>query len=209
VSGSEIAWDLDRPSGPTTADRNFLHNQLHAAYAADSSGVWDFNAAGGSIFAGNASGIFDNGSKGIYLVGFPDVLTPTGSGAIAAINYNGGPAGAAAVVYSGSSGGGKVVYLGFPFETITSASVRNDYMADILNFFGALPLKFESISLLPGNQVKLVLSGATGIYTLQIATNLGAWTPLTNLTNSSGVFEFVDGAVTNQSARFYRARSWP
>jgi hypothetical protein len=209
VSGSEIAWDLDRPSGPTTADRNFIHNQLHATYAADSSGVWDFNAASGSIFAGNVGGTFDDGSKGIYLVGFPDVLTPTGSGTTAAINYNGGPAGAAAVVYNGLSGGGKVVYLGFPFETITSPGARNAYMADTLDFFGAMPLRFESITLLPGNRVKLVLSGATGIYTLQTATNLGAWTPLTNLTNTLGTFEFVDGAATNQPARFYRARSWP
>ncbi len=136
VSGSEIAWDLDRPSGPTTADRNFLHNQLHATFAADSSGVWNFNAAGGSIFSNNAAGLFDDGSRGIYLVGFPDVLTPTGTGAVGALSYTGVVSGAAGVVYDGSVGGGKVVYLGFPFETITSASVRNEYLADVLNFFG-------------------------------------------------------------------------
>ncbi|HKI69955.1 MAG TPA: fibronectin type III domain-containing protein, partial [Verrucomicrobiae bacterium] len=42
TSGAEIAWDLDRTSGPTAADRNFIHNELHATYAADSSGVWNF-----------------------------------------------------------------------------------------------------------------------------------------------------------------------
>jgi len=209
VSGSEIAWDLDRASGPTAADRNFLHNQLHATYAADSSGVWNFNAAGGSTFSNNPSGTFDDGSKGIYLVGFPDVLMPTGIGTATAINYSGGPAGAAGIVYNGSAGGGKVVYLGFPFETITSASVRNEYMADALNFFGALPLKFETITLLPGNQVRLVLSGATGIYTLQTAPDLSAWTSLANLTNTTGVFEFTDALATNQPARFYRAKSFP
>ena len=71
VSGSEIAWDLDRPSGPTAADRNFLHNQLHATYAADSSGAYAISTRpAGSIFPSNPNGIFDDGSKGIYLVGF-------------------------------------------------------------------------------------------------------------------------------------------
>ena len=146
---SEIAWDLDHLG--SSADKSFIHNQLHATYAADSSGVWDFAAAGGSLFVGNTNGVFDDGSKGIYRVGFPDVLTPTGTGTATAINYaNNLPA---AVSYNGAAGGGKVVYLGFPFETITSAGVRYDYMADALNFF-TVPLKFESISLLASNRLK-------------------------------------------------------
>ena len=208
TSGSEIAYDLDRPSGPTAADRNFLHNQLHATYAADSSGFWNFNGVGGSIFAGNNTGTFDNGSGGIYVVGFPDVLTPTGSGATAAINYAGGPAGAAGIAYDGSAGGGRVVLLGFPFETITSASVRSEYMADILNFFGAQPLRFESISLVSGSRVKFVMSGATGIYTLQTSAVFSAWGSLANLTNATGVFEWTDG-TTNSPAKFYRLKSFP
>jgi hypothetical protein len=110
VSGSEIAWDLDRPSGPTAADRDFLRNQLHAAYAADSSDNYNLNAAPGSLFAGNPAGVFDDGSRGVYLVGYPDVLTPNGAGATAALTYGGGPAGAAAVAYAGPPGTGKVVY---------------------------------------------------------------------------------------------------
>jgi hypothetical protein len=211
VSGSEIAWDLDRPSGPSAADRNFIHNQLHASYVADSSGIYDFSATNGSIFAGNADGNFDDGSKGIYLVGFPDVLAPNGSGAIAALNYIGLSSGAAGIVYNGPPGTAKVVYLGFPFETITSPAVRNAYMASVLNFFSApaTPIKFTSITLLAGNSVKLVLSSDPGIYTLETATVLGAWTPLTNLTSVTGTVEFVDGSVTNQTARFYRARRGP
>ena len=170
ASGSEIAWDLDRPSGPTAADRNFLHNQLHATYAADSSGVWNFNAATSSIFSNNATGTFDDGSKGIYLVGFPDVLTPTGSGASTAVSYPGVSSGAAGIVYDGSAGGGKVVYLGFPFETITSASVRNEYMADVLNFFGAnsKPVIVSQ----PANQT--VLAGTTATFSV----SAGSPTPM-------------------------------
>ena len=213
TSGSEIAWDLDRTSGPTTADRNFLHNQLHATYAADSSGFWNFTASGGSIFSGNTNGTFDDGTKGLYLVGFPDVITPTGSGAATAISYTGGPAGAAGIVYDGPAGTGKVVYLGFPFETITSEAARNAYMADILGLFRAnipfLPLKFDSVTSLPGNQLKLTLSGEPGIYTLQTAPTLGAWTSITNLTNTTGTFEFIDTAPAVQPAKYYRAKSWP
>jgi hypothetical protein len=146
-------------SGPTTADRNFLHHQLHATYAADSSSVWNFTATGGSIFAGNANGTFDDGSKGIYFVGYPDMLTPTGTGA---------------AVYNGAAGSGKVVYLGFPFETITDAHVRKACLADALNFFGVPPLRLEAINLLSSNRVKLTMSGATGICTLQTGAVLNA-----------------------------------
>jgi len=209
TSGAEIAWDLDRASGPTTADRNFLHNQLHATYAADSSSAWNFNASGSSIFVGNASGIFDDGTKGLYRVGFPDVITPTGSGTATAITYSSGPAGAAGIVYNGPAGTGKVVYFGFPFETITSEAIRNAYMADILGLFRAnipfLPLKFDSVTPLPGNQLKLTLSGEPGIYTLEAANTLGAWAPLTNLTNTTGTFEFID-TNTVDTEKYYRAK---
>ena len=208
VSGAEIAWDLDRASGPTTADRNFFHNELHATYVADNSGVWNFTAVAGSIFAGNTNGTFDDGSKGIYLVGFPDVVAPTGVGASAGINYSNVVSGAAGVVYNGSAGGGKVVYLGFPLETITSAGVRSAYLADVLNFFNAAPLRFESITLQPASQVRLVMSGLTGTYTLQTAAVMNAWGSLTNLTNTTGAFEFTD-RTTNAAAKFYRVKTLP
>ena len=213
TSGSEIAWDLDRPSGPTAADRNFIHNQLHATYVSDTSTAWNFSASGSSIFTGNSGGTFDDGTKGLYRVGFPDVITPTGSGATTAISYSGGPAGAAGVVYDGPSGTGKVVYLGFPFETITSEAVRNAYMADILGLFRAnipfLPLKFDSVTPWAGNQLKLTLSGEPGLYTLQTSSNLTSWISVTNLTNTTSSFEFIDPNPTDQPAKYYRAKSSP
>ena len=208
VSGSEIAWDLDRSSGPTTADRNFFHNQLHAYYVADSSGSWNFNANNTALFAGNTNGTFDDGAKGIYLVGFPDVIAPTNYGALAGINYSNVASGAAAVVYNGTAGGGKVVYLAFPFETITSASARNAYMADVLNLFTAGPLKFDAITPLTGNQLKLSISGAAGVYTVQTAAVLNVWGSLTNLTNTSGAMTFTNN-TTNTAVKFFRVKSFP
>ena len=138
VSGSEIAWDLDRASGPSASDRAFFNNHLKANLASDAnddSNSYDLASVLGGIFATRASTTFDDGSRGVYFVRTPDVLTPFGTGASAALNYSGNGNGAAAIQYDGSAGGGKVVYLGFPFETITSANRRQQYMADALTFF--------------------------------------------------------------------------
>jgi len=208
VSGSEIGWDLDRPTGPTEADRAFFNNQLHADYVADSSSSWNFTANNTALFAGNSNGIFDDGSRGIYMVSYPDVIAPTNYGALAGINYSNVASGAGAVVYNGSAGGGKVVYLAFPFETITSASVRNAYMASVLNFFNSGPLKFDAITMLASNRVKLAISGAAGVYTVQTAAVLNAWGSLTNLTNTSGTLNFTN-SITNSAAKFFRVKSFP
>src|SRR6185436_2683321 len=120
VSGSEIAWDLDRDSGPTAADRAFLNNVLRAdlgGNANDDAGTNFFGAAPLGIFNGNASAKFDDGTAGIYNVDFPDRLTLVGSDP--ALLYSGGM-GNAGVQYEDSVTGSKLVYWGFPFETITS-----------------------------------------------------------------------------------------
>jgi len=134
TSGTDIANDLDRASGPTANDRNFLHAQLHAAFANDNSTSYTANVAPGGIFAARSSATVDNGNFGIYWVQTPDVLTAVGAGAFAALNYSGGTGGAAAIQYDGSAGGGRTVVFGFPFETIRDATRRNQYMSDILAF---------------------------------------------------------------------------
>ncbi len=205
VSGAEIAWDLDRASGPTTADRNFIHNQLHASLlsnANDDSGVYTFTPVAGSIFAGNPTGTFDDGSRGIYWVGYPDALTPMGTAA-AALSYPGFSGGSAGVRYDGLAGGGKVIYFGFPFETITSPSVREAYMADILKDFSR-PVRFEQMTLLADHSPRLVLSGEPGLtYAIQRSTDFANWVTLTNLLDADGLVEFVD-APASGTQRFYR-----
>jgi hypothetical protein len=212
VSGADIAWDLDRASGPTAADRAFLNNWLRADLGGDAnnnSGSYTFSANPTSIFAGNGNGTFDGGGQGIYWVQAPDRLTPLGSGTIAALNYGGGPGGTAAVQYDGSAGGGRVVYFGFPFETITSASLRNTYMADMLRFFSK-SARFEAIVLLPDKRMQITLSAEPGIiYTIQVSTNLATWSALTNVPNVNGTFGFVDTQPASQSRQFYRAALSP
>ncbi len=139
VSGSEIAWDLDRASGPVAADRTFFNTQLKADLASDASddsGSYTLNAAAGGIFAGMGSMTFDDGTRGVYPVQSPDVLTPLG-GAVAALTYAGVSPGAAALQYDGAAGGGRVVYLGLPFETISGSAVRAELMRRALEFLDA------------------------------------------------------------------------
>ena len=136
VSGADVGLDLDGP-GAAAADRLFLHNQLHCAFTNDNSAIYTGTALASGIFAGRASLTVDNGNRGIYWVQAPDVLGPFGAGSAVAMNYSGG--GAAAIQYDGSAGGGRTVVFGFPFETITSAARRNEYMIDILNFLSAAP----------------------------------------------------------------------
>jgi len=55
------------------------------------------------------------------------------------LEYVGGRSGAAAVAYDGSSGGGRTLLLGFPFETVVPAIQRTRLLADALEFLGLLP----------------------------------------------------------------------
>jgi len=129
VSGSEIGWDLDyKGNGPT-----FYNTYLKADYAGDDAGTYNVAPVSGSIYDGNAAFFFDDNTFGEYDANYPDQLTPLG-GAVAALSYSGGSGGTAGLQYDG--GLNRIVLFGFPFETITSASARNETMADILDFFG-------------------------------------------------------------------------
>jgi len=71
------------------------------------------------------------------------------------------------------------------------------------------PLQFDLITLMAGNQVKLVLSGEPGNYTVFWASNLVDWLPLTNVAITNGAVEFLDDSVSEQVERFYRASPAP
>ncbi len=132
VSGADVALDLDGPTGATAADRIFLHTQLHAAFTNDNSGSYAANPTAGGLLAGRSGASLDDGTKGIYWLQSPDQLGPFGAGASTAMTYATGAG--AAVQYDGSVGGGRTLLLGFPFESITSATRRAEYMASALGF---------------------------------------------------------------------------
>jgi hypothetical protein len=142
TSGSEIGWDLDY-SG-SAADKSFFNNYLKASYLADAPGgqasTWykTVNESTSSIFNFNDTTYYDNGTNGTYNVDYPDVINPM-NGGIATLHYTSAVNDKSAIYFSGMFTGGtsngKLVYLGFPFETIYYSNKRNSMMNDILNFF--------------------------------------------------------------------------
>ncbi|EEF60355.1 D-alanyl-D-alanine carboxypeptidase [Pedosphaera parvula] len=209
VSGAEVGWDLDRTSGAATADRNFYHNQLRAVFSADDANTYAFVPLAAGIFTGNASGGFDNGTQGTYNVAYPDVLLAT-NGSAATILYSGGTGGAAAVQYDGSLGGGKVVNWGFPFETITSASVRDAYMSDVLKFFGLIsPPNIASAKFNPvSNSISLSWSSSSGLkYRVQYKNSLTDvnWGQIgVDVVATNTVSSIVDNGISASPQKFYR-----
>lgn len=139
LSGSEIGWDLDRTTGPTANDRAFLNNVLRADFpnnANDDANTYQVASSTGNLFEGINNFTFDNGLETTYNADFPDVLVPQ-NGSLTAFTYIGGTGGTAALSYAGDGlTQGKLIFLGFPFETIIAKSTRDEIMARTASFFG-------------------------------------------------------------------------
>lgn len=141
VSGAEIAWDLDYRG--SSSDKAFIRNYLKATYRMDApdnktATFYSTEPITGSLFDGMTSINFDNGTNGSYNVQYPDVLTPTNGGNIALVYSGVSSQQVAAVQFKGmfpdGNTPGKVVYLGFPIETIYPDSIRNEAMKRIMVF---------------------------------------------------------------------------
>ncbi|MGC9364344.1 MAG: T9SS type A sorting domain-containing protein [Fidelibacterota bacterium] len=134
VSGSEIAWDLDYEG--SAADKSFFLQYLHADYDKDDAGIYNVIGTEDGIFAG-LTFEFDDGSGGIYEEDYPDQISPK-LGAAACLEYSSGNA--AAIQYEGAfldgSTPGKLVYFGFPWETITDRQQRRTILKIISQWFG-------------------------------------------------------------------------
>ncbi len=153
LSGAEIAWDLDQQNN----GRSFYENSLKGNYVADDANSYTVTGAAGSIFTGLANLTFDNGAQ-FYDVNTPDVISPQ-PGAQAAMNYVGGTGGGAAIQVPSTGGRGKIVMLGFPFETITTAANRAAVMGRVLDYFGVVAVPEPSSA---------AILGATGLGALVI-----------------------------------------
>lgn len=137
ASGSEIAWDLDRFTGPTAADRAFLNNYLGVDYAVDDADTFAVtaNAGAGLIFDGVSPISFSHDDGARYWVFYPDRVTPANGNALANMSYVGGfGSGSAGVQHN--AGTFRTVFLGFPFETIVTPSARADVMTRVMGYFG-------------------------------------------------------------------------
>lgn len=192
VSGSEIGWDLDRATGPTTGDRSFYNGSLRTDYVSDDAGTYVVSPVAGGIFAGLSNVSFDSRMT-IYDAQFPDVIQPmAGSGATVALNYSGGLGGGAAVQWSdaGNPNGARVVSFAFPFETIASATDRAAVMGRVLDFFQTAG------SVAPGTPV-LAAGSDTG------ASNADGITRLNNAGLATRLEFSVPGTVAGATVRLF------
>lgn len=184
VSGSEIGWDLDNLNN----GRTFYNNSLRADYVSDDANTYNVVGAAGSIFEG-LSFSFDNGNQ-FYNVDFPDVISPLG-GATTALTYVGGTGGGAGIQYD-SGTGTKVVNVAFPFETITSDTIRNDFLGRVLDFFN-FEIELSDLDLILDND------DGPGVYT-----ETGTWTTSTSTGFNGGTYRFaVTGDAATAKWNFY------
>ncbi|RMD94493.1 MAG: T9SS C-terminal target domain-containing protein, partial [Calditrichaeota bacterium] len=155
VSGSEIGYDLVEKGN--SADKAFYRTYLKAIYVRDDTRVHSAVGTVDGIFA-NLTITFDNGTHGTYDVDFPDGIQPA-DGALMNLIYKGvnpNTSGGAGIQYEGIFGNGskigKLVYLGFPFETIYPESSRDQVMKAVLEFFQGIATVVEASSgdALPG-----------------------------------------------------------
>jgi len=141
VSGSEIAWDLD--SQGTSADRAFIRDYLKVAYAGDDAEDLSVTGTDDGIFAGAN---LQYGSSP-YHEDYPDYFTPVGGGMADLLYGNGRVAG---VQYTGTFGAGasagKVVTLGFPFETISGSRTREAVMQRVVGYFFPSSTAMEDVA---------------------------------------------------------------
>ena len=109
------------------------------------------------------------------------------------------------MTYNGSLGGGKVVNLGFPFETITNPNLRTAYMSDVLRFFALVgPPDILNLQLTPDN-LTIQWSASAGLrYQVQSRTDMlqPTWSILGDVTATNTVASFTDSIASGQ--RFYR-----
>jgi hypothetical protein len=144
VSGAEIAWDLDYRG--SSSDKTFIHSYLKAQYSADAPGnvsgtYYSARGTAGGLFDGINDIDFDDGSHGTFDVDWADALIPL-NGSKAVVNYkNVSSHTVGGVSFSGTfpdgTAPGKLVYLGFPFETIYPVATRDSMMTRIINFMEA------------------------------------------------------------------------
>jgi N-acetylmuramoyl-L-alanine amidase len=129
VTGSEIGYHLGRGS---TSDQAFYNNYLKASYAGDDAGDYTVTGVAGTIFEGLS---FSYGQT--YDEDYPDYINANG-GSIVCMDYSASRH--AAIQYQGTFGSGtlegKLVNIGFPWETIGSEGARDQIMARVMQFFG-------------------------------------------------------------------------
>jgi hypothetical protein len=129
INGSEIGYDLWEKG--SVDDRNFYTEYLKTSYVSDNASIQTADGVGGTVFGGLSMRFGQN-----YLEEYPDVIDPAG-GSIACLKYSNGKG--AGIQFQGTFGGSsipaKLVYIGFPVETIADDSSFNALIGSVVWYF--------------------------------------------------------------------------
>lgn len=131
LSGAYVGTDM--MENDDSAAVRFAAEVLHYTWRSDHA------TTAGSLYATDRSAndfpaflqFNTEANAAIYRVESPDAIEPSGSGAFRIYRYASG-GGSAAVAYQGAY---KSIVLGFPFETIQTATQRAALMSAVMNFF--------------------------------------------------------------------------
>lgn len=129
LSGSHVASAL---AVGDAASQSFLSDILQSSLGGGAS-VLSVEGLADGWLKGLSGAVLDDGTRGAFPVGTPDVLTPL-TGGSAVLGYSGTNQAAGV----SSAPGGQVLFLGLPFEAIVSPSRRNWLMGSFLARTGVL-----------------------------------------------------------------------
>ncbi len=143
ISGSNLGYDLVEKGD--VSSQLFYQEYLKADYRADApfsneNFYHKVKANDSSSFSGILPFYFDDGNAGTYAVSHPDAIQATGGSALI-FSFDGisKKYGGCGVSYRGRFGNsmldGTIVYLSFPFETITDSIARQVVMDSALAYF--------------------------------------------------------------------------
>ena len=132
VSGNYLLSDLSSGAEATESDKAFVEQVLHAKFGGNATTRNGKINTKPTKFASKRIKLSFNTlpSEEIYSVEYPEVVTPSGSGAITALQYDISHT-SAAVAYKGNYA---TFVMGFPYETIVDEKERISLLSEILNW---------------------------------------------------------------------------
>ncbi len=154
LSGSEIGYDLASENFSTEFDEEFYQNYLKANFIADAPEdnpyfFYTISNVNESNIDFNETFQIDNGSHGTFNVGYPDAIKSNVSTEFNDLIYAGTDNSYAGISYEGNY---RLIYFGFPVETIYDYQKRKSVISKAMDFFkygsnittnNDLPTKFQ------------------------------------------------------------------
>jgi hypothetical protein len=179
---------------------------LYLSNTSENTDIYRVNTGnGGATFVGEVTGyanlILENGSQYMYGVSIPSINGANAQPVLVSFDLG-------SFVDGGTNADGSIHQI-----SVTMVGAGGQFPVNF-NFSGNVPdplpvnipnASTVSIALQDGNPA-ITLSGSTNqTYVLQASFDMHNWTSLsTNLTDSTGIFTFVDSDAQNHPSRFYR-----